>query len=101
MSKAKNKSAPGLSSISYPILKQAGVKARKVFAKIATACSRKGEIPKKWKAEMLYPIPKSEEWNYNLNNIRPIVLIEVFRKCTMRILTIRLSKILKEREILK
>ena len=58
MSKAKNKSAPGLSSISYPILKQAGVKARKVFAKIATACIRKGEIPKKWKAEMLYPNQK-------------------------------------------
>ena len=101
MSKAKSKSAPGLSGISYPILKQAGIKARKVFAKIASACIKKGEIPKKWKAEMLYPIPKSEEWNYNLNNIRPIVLIEVFRKCTVRILTIRLSKILKEKEILK
>ena len=47
MSKAKNKSAPGLSGISYPILKQAGVKARKVFAKIASACIKKGEIPKK------------------------------------------------------
>ena len=49
---------------------------------------------------MLYSIPKNEDWNYKLNNVRPIALIEVMRKCTVRILPIRLYKILKERDIL-
>src|SRR5260363_428847 len=50
---------------------------------------------------MLYPITKNEEWNYNLNNVRPIALIEVVRKCTVRVLIARLYKILKDNGILQ
>src|SRR5690242_4326517 len=47
------------------------------------------------------PIPKDADWRYNINNIRPIALLETFRKCVTKILTKRLSKVLAERNILK
>src|SRR5690242_5075248 len=50
---------------------------------------------------MLYPIPKRENWCYNLNNVRPILLLETFRKTVVRVLNNRLSKILREKEILR
>src|SRR4029078_1677085 len=41
------------------------------------------------------------EWGYSLNNIRPIALIETFRKIVTKIITRRLAKVFVEREILK
>jgi hypothetical protein len=64
-------------------------------------CIQEGDIPTKWKLSQLYPIPKGEDWNYNLSNVRPIVLIETFRKTVVRILTHRLDKILAEHKILE
>src|SRR5260364_56521 len=49
----------------------------------------------------LYAIPKNEDWGHNLNNIRPIALLETFRKCVTKIFTSRLSKIFKENIVLK
>ncbi|CAG8646355.1 4203_t:CDS:2 [Cetraspora pellucida] len=59
------------------------------------------EIPKKWKIAQAYSILKDVDWEYNLNNIRPIALIETFKKLVTKIITRRLAKIFTEREILK
>ena len=58
-------------------------------------------MPKKWKIVQVYPIPKDVDWEYNLNNIRPIALIKTFRKLVTKVITKRLAKIFIEREILK
>src|SRR6185436_5989810 len=48
-----------------------------------------------------YPIPKDVDWGYSLNNIRPIALIETFRKVVTKVITKRLTKVFIEKEILK
>ena len=62
---------------------------------------KRGEIPIKWKIAQVYPIPKDVEWGYSLNNIRPIALIETFRKVITKVITKRLAKVFMEREVLK
>ena len=76
----KNKSAPGSSRISYPLIRKAGSLAQELFLALVNKYIKEGNIPTKWKVGQLYPIPKEENWNYNLANIRPIVLLEAFRK---------------------
>ncbi|CAG8814443.1 19744_t:CDS:2, partial [Gigaspora margarita] len=49
----------------------------------------------------LYAIPKNKDWDYNLNNIRPITLLKTFRKYITKIFTLRLFKIFKENTVLK
>ena len=45
LSNAKNKSAPGVSSISYPLIKKAGKIAQKTFLILANQCLAEGDIP--------------------------------------------------------
>jgi hypothetical protein len=61
----------------------------------------KGKTPKTWKESLLYPISKGREWKCELNNTRPIVLLEVTRKCFTKILTERLGGLCKEKNILR
>ena len=49
----------------------------------------------------MYTIPKNEDWNYNLSNMRPIVLLEAFRKTVVRIIIYRLDHIFVKHNILK
>src|SRR6185436_11635181 len=74
---------------------------QEVFRSFADLCLKVGEIPTKWKIAQVYPIPKDIEWGYSLNNIRPIALIETFRKVVTKSITKRLSKVFMEKEILK
>ena len=101
LNECKTNSAPGMSTITYALLKQANTKTQQVFKNFAEVCLRVGNVPSKWKTTQVYPIPKGQDWEYNLDKIRPIALIEVFRKCVTKILTKRLSKVIKEKEILQ
>src|SRR5690349_638438 len=49
----------------------------------------------------IYLILKGEEWHYDLNNVRPIALLETFRKCTTKILTKRMSQVFRKKKILR
>src|SRR5262249_23466548 len=97
----KNNSAPGPSGITYPLIKRASMEAEDFFRKLGSECLRKGTMPRKWKAGLLYPIPKREDWGYKLDNVRPILLLETFRKMVVRVLNNRLGKTLKEKKVLK
>src|SRR5260364_279498 len=93
--------ALGISGISYVLIKHAGEKTQEIFRGLANLCIKTGEIPAKWKIAQVYPIAKDVEWGYSLNNIRPIALIETFRKVVTKVITRRLTKVFVEREILK
>src|SRR5260364_141867 len=101
MKKTKNNSAPGASGITYPVLKKVGKKTNKILRTFAIMCIRSGKIPKEWKKGLLYAIPKNEFWNYNLNNICPIMLLETLQKTTVRIINGRMSKTIKDKGVLK
>ncbi|GET56608.1 reverse transcriptase family protein [Rhizophagus irregularis DAOM 181602=DAOM 197198] len=96
-----DKSAPGISNISYKLIKKAGAKANDLFRQYTGLCYLLQNIPMKWKISQLYPIPKTYDWDFNLARTRPILLIECLRKCAVKITTKRLENILSKHEILK
>src|SRR3954447_23433615 len=59
------------------------------------------KIPIEWKQSNIFSIPKPVEWNYNLGNTRPIILLECLRKMYIKILTIRLGNICVNHSVLK
>jgi hypothetical protein len=50
---------------------------------------------------MVIPIPKPHEWKYQLENTRPITLLEVIRKTLVKLFYNRLSTILAKHDVLK
>jgi hypothetical protein len=101
LAELKNNTAPGVSGITYTLLKAANISTQKIFRTFAWICIKKARIPDKWKISQIYPIPKDTDWGYDLNNVRPIALLETFRKCMTKIFTRRLVKVIRERDILK
>ena len=101
LSTTRSNSAPGCSGITYPVLKHIGADTKEACIDLMTKCLKSGQIPIKWKIGMLYPIPKKEDWNYNLNNVHPILLLETVRKVLSKIIMLRLGPIFRERKILK
>src|SRR6266542_4509159 len=94
-------SAPGSSTIGYRMLQKLGMRATTELCKFGKFLFTTGAIPVAWKQSQIYPIPKSKEWQYNLNNTRPIILMECTRKVVVKILTKRLSKICVSNNILQ
>ncbi|EXX72166.1 hypothetical protein RirG_071900 [Rhizophagus irregularis DAOM 197198w] len=74
---------------------------KSITLKLANLCLQVGDIPEKWKHALLYPIPKTMDWEYSLIKTRPIILLETLRKVVVKIVTKRLSKVIAERNILK
>ena len=97
----KKNTAPGMSGITYSLIQAGGASTQEIFRTLAEICIRTGRIPKKWKISQIYPIPKEGDWQYNLGNVRPIALLETFRKCMTKVLTKRLAQVLCEKKILK
>ena len=50
-------------------------------------------VPKNWRQGVVYPIPKKKDFESNLTQTRPIILIEHSRKIFTKILTRRVNKI--------
>ena len=96
-----NNKAAGPSGIKYEMLKQLGNEGIIVLTELFNLFLSKGLTPRSWKESLLYPISKEKELRCELNNTRPIVLLEVTRKCFTKLLTERLSGICKERNILR
>src|SRR6266542_314322 len=94
-------SAPGASTIGYRMLQQLGTCANTELCKFGKFFFSTGAIPVAWKQSQIHPIPKPKEWQYNLSNTRPIILLECTRKVIVKILTKRLSKICVSNNILQ
>ncbi|GBB86127.1 hypothetical protein RclHR1_12590008 [Rhizophagus clarus] len=89
-----NNKAPGPTGITYEFWKHF---LKPHYNKILTFFNNilnTGHIPSAWKEALLYPIPKPEFWNYQLDKTRPIILLETLRKIFVKIITNRLNKFL-------
>jgi exonuclease III len=101
LSAAKANTAPGISGISYILIRRAGPKATKAFLLLINTILKTQIFPKKWKIGQIFPIPKMTEWDLSLGSTRPIMLLETFRKSLVRIVQKRLSNVLVKHRILK
>src|SRR5690242_2463292 len=97
----KKNTAPGISGITYTVIQAADARSQEIFRTFAEICIKSDKVPEKWKISQIYPIPKDVDWQHDLSNVRPIALLETFRKCTTKILTKRLTQVFVERNILK
>ncbi|GBB95133.1 hypothetical protein RclHR1_24820004 [Rhizophagus clarus] len=96
-----NHKAPGISGITYEDLKQVHPNIIQYTTDLFNLCLRTSSIPRDWKKALLFPIPKPKEWGSDINNTRPIILLEMLRKCFVKILTTRLHAILSQQHFLQ
>ena len=74
---------------------------KKILKQVYEKIIEYGILPSNWLKGIIYPIPKTENWDLELSKTRPITLLECPRKLLFKILTNRLTKILgKNRNIL-
>ncbi|GET52393.1 RNA-directed DNA polymerase from mobile element jockey-like [Rhizophagus irregularis DAOM 181602=DAOM 197198] len=76
-----NNKASGPSKISYEMLKHLTGETFNLSLVLANACLIHGDISADWHEALIYPIPKSHEFDAQLKNTRPITLLETVRKC--------------------
>ena len=96
-----SKKATGPSLISNEMLKHLSSLTLEKLLLLFNRCLSISHIPTAWKQATIYPIPKPQEWNYQLTYTRPITLLECTRKCFYKIITKRLSAIILKHPILK
>src|SRR2546423_9589899 len=101
INKCSPSSAAGMSGISYRHIKKLHPDVHEQLRIWAGQIFRSGIIPTDWKTSQLFPIPKSTDWHFQLNNTRPILLLECLRKLIIRVLNERLANIMVKHDILK
>ena len=93
--------ASGPSGITNEMLKHLGPNMSETLRKFVAGCLLLNDIPSAWREAYVYPIPKPKEWECNLNNTRPITLLETTRKAMVRLLNNRLAKIFVQHKVLR
>ncbi|GBC05594.1 hypothetical protein RclHR1_06300003 [Rhizophagus clarus] len=86
--------APGPTGITYEFWKYFPKRHHTILLTFFNNILQTGHIPLAWKSALLYPIPKPEFWNYQLEKTRPIILLESLRKIFVKIITDHLNKFL-------
>ena len=100
MHQLPNNKACGLLGISYEMLKHSGPQMFQAITHLFNKCLQINNIPKQQKNSRIYPISKKSYFDGNLNNTRPISLIEHTKKLYTKILTNRLSSVFTKFPIL-
>ena len=98
---SSNKSTAGISGVGYQMIKHASKKVHELLTQLANLCFSAQLVPTQWKMTSLFPIPKPKDWDYNIANTRPILLIECVQKLTVKALNNRLSTIFTSHNVLK
>ena len=82
------------------MIKHAGPTCIHAITALFNHCLNSNQIPKQWKHSRIYPIPKRNSFDGNLNLTRPISLIEHIRKIYTKIITNRLNAVFTQHSIL-
>jgi hypothetical protein len=101
INKLPNDKAAGPSGITNEMLKHLGPLMANALWKYICKCIELNNIPQAWREAFIYPIPKPKEWQCNLNNTRPITLLETTRKAMVRVLNNRLADSMVQHNILQ
>jgi hypothetical protein len=96
-----NGKASGPSGITNEMLKHIGKITQQFLLKIINQCITTNDIPDAWREATVYLIPKPQDWELQLNNTRPITLLETPRKALVKIINNRISEIIMNHNILK
>src|SRR6266496_6434327 len=96
-----NGKAAGLSKISYEMIKYLSDDYQEIIYNFICACIKMNNIPDAWRKATVYLIPKPKPFNSDLNNTRPITLLETMRKAMVALLNQRFTHILKDNNVLK
>ena len=95
-----NQKAAGPSEICYEHIKYASHKAQTLFKKFFNKCFQLQKVPTDWKSSNIFLIPKKSNWDFTLNQVRPISIIEPFKKTFTKIFTKRLNQIISNNHLL-
>ncbi|GBB97733.1 hypothetical protein RclHR1_30500002 [Rhizophagus clarus] len=86
--------------ITYEMLKHLGPTANTLLLILIYKCFASADISDLWRQAMVFPIPKPHEWRCQLQNTRPITLLEVIWKSFVKLFYNRLSSILAAHNVL-
>jgi hypothetical protein len=100
ISNLPNQKAAGPSEICYEHIKYASSKAQNLFRQFLNKCFQLQKVPTEWKSSNIFLIPKKSNWDYTLTQVRPISIIEPFKKTFTKIFTSRLDKIISSNNLL-
>ncbi|GBB94806.1 hypothetical protein RclHR1_24170004 [Rhizophagus clarus] len=100
ISSMPNGKASGPSMITYEMLKHLGPAANALLLILIRKCFASADIPDLWRQAMVFPISKPHEWRCQLQNTRPITLLEVIQKSFVKLFYNRLSSILAAHQVL-
>ncbi|RIA88764.1 hypothetical protein C1645_825849 [Glomus cerebriforme] len=89
------------SGISNEMYQHLGPNMKQIVLDFISACLNLSSISAEWLIAHVYPIPKPKIWECDLNNTRPITLLDTLRKALVRLLNNRLAKIFVDHKILK
>ncbi len=95
------KKASGITGVPNEFFTNTGPKFRNILLQLINLCLQFNDIPNQWKKAQIFTIPKSHQWDGDLNQLRPITLLECGRKLLTKILTNRLSSILETNSVLQ
>ncbi|GBC37436.2 ribonuclease H-like domain-containing protein [Rhizophagus irregularis DAOM 181602=DAOM 197198] len=91
ISSLPNNKAAGISGITYEDIKHTHQDFREYINKFFNYILQVQIYPRDWLHAFLFPIPKPKAWDCKIENTRPIVLLETFRKLFVKILTQRIN----------
>lgn len=92
--------APGLSGITVRMIKMLGKIGIKALKRIFNSIISSVQVPDAWKKTVILFLPKSDELDASLFNMRPISLIEVALKLFMKMLLNRMTRIILKNYLL-
>ena len=93
--------APGLSGLVNELWIHAGPDCVKALQLLLNECLRREDIPTGWKKGVVVPIPKTAEFTGNLDQLRPITLLESTRKVFSAVMTRRLQQAIEQHPVLR
>ena len=93
--------APGKSGLINELWIHASPRCHELLRLLLNECLAHEDIPEDWKQSVIVPIPKTAEFTGNLDQLRPIALLEATRKILSAVLTRRLRMAIEQHQVLR